>query len=204
MTDLRLLRTVALKGRVDIDQVVTTLGADAGTVGGLVDDAVSAGHLVRTPQDLLRTTKEGREALAAALADERARLDADAIRALYEEFSVVNAEAKAIFTAWQLNPDGTPNDHTDPGYDADVLGRIAAEHEKVVPILTQVAGLVPRAGRYLDRLTAAKARFESGDHTFVTKPIIDSYHTVWFELHEDLIGWAGLTRAAEAAAGRAT
>jgi pyruvate,orthophosphate dikinase len=33
--------------------------------------------------------------------------------------------------------------------------------------------------------------------------MIDSYHTVWFELHEDLIGLAGLSRADEAAAGRA-
>jgi hypothetical protein len=33
--------------------------------------------------------------------------------------------------------------------------------------------------------------------------MIDSFHTVWFELHEDLIGLLGRTRAEEAAAGRA-
>jgi pyruvate,orthophosphate dikinase len=37
----------------------------------------------------------------------------------------------------------------------------------------------------------------------VARPIIDSYHTVWFELHEDLMAINGLTRAAEARAGRA-
>jgi hypothetical protein len=35
------------------------------------------------------------------------------------------------------------------------------------------------------------------------KPLIDSYHTVWFELHEELISLAGLSREAEAASGRA-
>ncbi len=33
--------------------------------------------------------------------------------------------------------------------------------------------------------------------------MIDSYHTVWFELHEELIALSGLTREDEAAAGRA-
>jgi pyruvate,orthophosphate dikinase len=32
---------------------------------------------------------------------------------------------------------------------------------------------------------------------------VDSYHGIWFELHEDLIGLAGRTRAAEVEAGRA-
>jgi VIT1/CCC1 family predicted Fe2+/Mn2+ transporter len=44
---------------------------------------------------------------------------------------------------------------------------------------------------------------EAGDSAWLLKPLIDSYHTVWFELHEDLIGLAGHTREAEAASGRA-
>jgi hypothetical protein len=37
----------------------------------------------------------------------------------------------------------------------------------------------------------------------VASPRVDSYHSVWFELHEDLIRLAGRTRSAETAAGRA-
>jgi pyruvate,orthophosphate dikinase len=33
--------------------------------------------------------------------------------------------------------------------------------------------------------------------------MVDSYHTVWFELHEELIGMAGRTRATEAESGSA-
>jgi pyruvate,orthophosphate dikinase len=42
-----------------------------------------------------------------------------------------------------------------------------------------------------------------GSHEYIASPRIDSYHTVWFELHEDLILLAGRTREEETAAGRA-
>lgn len=63
--------------------------------------------------------------------------------------------------------------------------------------------LVPQLGRYLGRLDLAVKKINEGDHAWVARPIMDSYHTVWFELHEDLIALCGLTRAEEAASGRA-
>ena len=42
-----------------------------------------------------------------------------------------------------------------------------------------------------------------GDQRFIASPRVDSYHSVWFELHEELILLAGRTRADEVAAGRA-
>jgi hypothetical protein len=46
-------------------------------------------------------------------------------------------------------------------------------------------------------------KIRGGDPTWLTRPLVDSYHTVWFELHEELIGGAGLTREDEAGAGHA-
>jgi len=43
----------------------------------------------------------------------------------------------------------------------------------------------------------------SGDGKYVASPRVDSYHGIWFELHEDLILLAGRNRADEVAAGRA-
>ena len=31
----------------------------------------------------------------------------------------------------------------------------------------------------------------------MTKPMIDSYHSVWFELHEDLLATLGIERGSE-------
>jgi pyruvate,orthophosphate dikinase len=56
---------------------------------------------------------------------------------------------------------------------------------------------------YRRRLSHALDRVRRGEVSYIARPIIDSYHTVWFELHEDLIALNGLTRAAEAQAGRA-
>jgi hypothetical protein len=47
------------------------------------------------------------------------------------------------------------------------------------------------------------SKLKAGDTMWFTRPIIDSYHTVWFELHEELILVAGLTREDEAKAGHA-
>ena len=43
----------------------------------------------------------------------------------------------------------------------------------------------------------------AGDGKYVASPRVDSYHSIWFELHEDLILLAGRNRADEVAAGRA-
>jgi pyruvate,orthophosphate dikinase len=47
------------------------------------------------------------------------------------------------------------------------------------------------------------AAARGGDNRFVASPRVDSYHGIWFELHEDLILLAGRNRADEVAAGRA-
>jgi pyruvate,orthophosphate dikinase len=95
------------------------------------------------------------------------------------------------------------NDHADADYDRAVLTALAALHEDVGPWIDRLAAGLPRLTRYRDRLGDALQRALAGDGRFVAGPLLDSYHTVWFELHEDLIRLAGTTREAEAAAGRA-
>jgi hypothetical protein len=56
---------------------------------------------------------------------------------------------------------------------------------------------VPRFGDYRSRLRAARTRVEDGDAAWLTSPRIDSYHTVWMQLHEDLLLALGRDRAAE-------
>ena len=57
--------------------------------------------------------------------------------------------------------------------------------------------LLERFARYEPRLSTAVHRVESGERDWFTKPLIDSYHTVWFELHEDLLSTLGKERASE-------
>ena len=113
---------------------------------------------------------------------------------------------KAIVTSWQLKEvDGKQvlNDHADAGYDAAVLADLAALHGDTSAWMTPLSAGLPRLARYLARLDAAAAAAATGDGRFIASPRVDSYHGVWFELHEDLIRLAGRTREDEVAAGRA-
>ena len=46
---------------------------------------------------------------------------------------------------------------------------------------------LPRLVRYADRLSEALDRVDDGQIEFVSGVKVSSYHTVWFELHEDLL-----------------
>jgi hypothetical protein len=64
-------------------------------------------------------------------------------------------------------------------------------------VLVDLAACVERYGSYGDRLDAAIDRARSGETAYVDRPLVDSYHTVWFELHEDLLATLGLDRSQE-------
>jgi hypothetical protein len=151
----------------------------------------------------LRLSPEGRERLNVLLAEERSGIDQNVLAKSYDDFRAVNNTFKALVSDWQIR-DGQPNPHDDADYDAGVLGRLDGVHEQVLPIIAIVTTLVPRLSTYGEKLDAALAKVKAGDTIWLARPIIDSYHTVWFELHEELIAASGLTREEEARAGHAS
>ena len=119
----------------------------------------------------------------------------------YERFERINRDLLRLFTEWQMMPAGNetvPNDHSDPAYDHRIIDRLGALHERAHRPLEQFADLEPRLGRYLHRLEAAYDKVLAGDHDFVSGAKVDSYHTVWFELHEDLLRMLGREREEQA------
>jgi hypothetical protein len=180
---------VRLKGRVRPADLVAP-----------VNEFIEAGLLV--DGKTVRLSPQGRARLTELLAEERTTIDKDAFAHIYDEFRCVNRNFKSLVAQWQLK-DGEPNDHTDAGYDAEVLVRLDGIHQAVQPVLSAVSGQLPRLGSYTAKLSAALKKIRSGDTSWFTRPVVDSYHTVWFELHEELIGAAGLTREDEAKSGHA-
>ena len=87
-----------------------------------------------------------------------------------------------------------PNDHSDPDYDHRIVDRLGALHERAQRPLEQFAELEARLGEYPRRLDTAHDRVLAGEHDFVSGAKVDSYHTVWFELHEDLLRMLGRER----------
>ena len=126
----------------------------------------------------------------------------DAVHAAYARFLRHNGDLLAVCTAWQLREDDGPstiNDHSDPAYDAKVIDQLAGVHANVEPICGELAASLARFANYGPRLTEALVRIQAGDIDWFTKPMIASYHTIWFELHEDLLATLGIERGQEVA-----
>ena len=200
MDELTLLQAARLKGRVRQADLAATLDEDPSSVEAAVQELTEAGLLVEGKT--VRLSPEGRARLDVLLTEERHGLDRGAFARTYDEFRTVNHEFKALVSDWQLR-DGEPNDHGDADYDDAVLVRLEGVHEAVLPVVTAATGQLPRLDAYVAKLSAALEKIHAGDTTWFARPMIDSYHTVWFELHQELLGAAGLTREDEAEAGHA-
>ena len=123
--------------------------------------------------------------------------DDAAFEASYQRFELVNRSLKQVVTDWQtmdLRGERVANDHSDEAYDQKVIDRLADVHEKIEPVLRALAGTLPRLGVYLRKLTEALEKAEDGDIVWVSDIRRESYHTVWFELHEDLLRIMGTER----------
>ncbi len=200
MSELTVLQAVRLKGRVSLVDLAATLGTDVDDLAGTVDRLAESGMLV--DGKTLRVSPDGRVRLDELLATERRHIDTAALAAVYADFRAVNAEFKALVTDWQLR-NGHANTHEDTDYDAAVLTRLDDVHHRITPIVAAAATQLPRLGRYSTKLQAALDKVHAGETVWLSRPLIDSYHTVWFELHEELIIAAGQTRKSEAKSGDA-
>lgn len=200
--ELSVLQLLRLKGRGTAAGLAEALGAGEELISAFLRDAVVSGY-GKEAGSAVRLTAEGKECLAVLLDAEREGIDQERLTELYHEFDAANSELKAIITAWQMRDEQTSNDHTDAEYDASVIDRLGRLDGQFAGLLDKIVAVAPRLAHYPRRFAAALAHARAGEHKFVASPVADSYHQVWFELHEELIGLLGRTRADEAAAGRA-
>ena len=104
-------------------------------------------------------------------------------------------------TDWQLRPiDGDPlaiNDHTDRPWDGRVLNTLSSLSGELRSLCRDLGDRLTRFRGYDVRFGAALKRAEDGDLSWVNRPRADSCHTVWMELHEDLVATLGVQRGAE-------
>jgi len=191
------LHAVRLRGRASTEAVGAAVGPG---VDELLQAAVEIGHLVHKEGRAAgwSLTPDGRKAHQALLAVERESSGAqDVVRAAYDEFLAINPDLIQVCTDWQVKPDGALNDHADSGYDARVIDALATIDGRVQPVGARLGDQVARFDGYGPRLSVALTRVRSGDGQWFTSPAVESYHTVWFELHEDLLQTLGINRSDE-------
>jgi hypothetical protein len=144
---------------------------------------VTAGHATEKGDKLL-LSPAGR---AAADGEYRRTGDAEeTVRAAYDKFLPRNAEVIKVCHDWQAHP----------GQWA-VIDRLAAIDDKAGPIVRRLGTRVEEFDGYRGRLRHARTQVEEGERDWFTSPRIDSYHTVWMELHEHLLLALGIDRSEE-------
>ncbi len=200
------LRLIALKGMASADALTESFGLPSDAAQDALDTLVEDGLLEALNGGRMRPTDAGK-AVVADLLDADRNVGSETCDAALTPFHPPNLALKEVVTAWQMRDvDGEqqPNDHSDSAYDEAVIDRLRKEvHGPIGPILADLTEVLPRLDRYGTRLNSALEKLGAGDQRYMAHPLLDSYHTVWFELHEELIRISGRNRKAETEAGRA-
>lgn len=191
------LHGIAIKKYAEPESIADIIALPVEEVLGAVDGAIAKGHAASV---------KGKVALTPAgrliLANGYSRFYADvrinpAFTAAYDRFELINVELKSLITSWQVRPiagNTVVNDHSDKDYDDKIIDRLGEMHERAEQILAALTRVLPRMRVYSEKLTAALERSEDGAIEWVSDAKIESYHTVWFELHEDLLCMLGHQR----------
>lgn len=199
------LRALAIKGYASPEACAAATDRTPEDATAVLDRLVADG-LCEMAAGAFRLTADGKAVAAERIAADAATWGSEQANAALDAFLALDHRMKSTVTAWQMRDvDGQQvfNDHADKAYDAAVLADLAALHADTEAWLGPLGAALPRLGVYLRRLARANAAAQAGDPTYVASPRVDSYHGIWFELHEDLIRLAGRSRAEEVAAGRA-
>jgi hypothetical protein len=198
MQDAQLvMHGIAVKKYATVEDICSITGLDSAHVATLAADAVAKGRVSEAKGKYL-LTPIGQVTLKSAYSKAYGALrrDEDFVAA-YEDFERINNDLKQAITDWQtieLGGQTVSNDHSDKDYDAAVIDRIGDIHERVDVVLERLGRKEERLHRYRDKLLSALEKAEDGDIQWVSDATIESYHTVWFELHEDLLRVMGRQR----------
>lgn len=193
------LHALRLKGFADTSVVAALTRLSPEDAATQLEKALAEGSASRRDGRLSgwALTSDGRARHAELIAQELEQAGSrDEVQGAYRRFHDINNELLTVCTDWQLR-DGGLNDHGDPAYDAAVIARLEDVDAKVQPICADLGAALDRFASYGTRFARALERVQAGDRDWFAKPMIDSYHTIWFELHEDLLATLGIERSKE-------
>jgi hypothetical protein len=200
--ELLVLHGLRIKGMADATAVAQRFDLDPHLVNELLLDYEAFGWVSRVSfADISgwALTGTGRAENERRLAAELERTATrSTVVAAHDVFVALNARFLAAVTNWQIRPKEADslaaNDHTDSRWDERVVDDLRNLGSGLGPMCEQLTAALPRFAGYAERYSMAVDRVDRGERAWVAQPKIDSCHTVWMELHEDLLATLGLER----------
>jgi hypothetical protein len=189
MDDLHLLTLLAvrLRSRGDAEAVRLTVGDLVGDASVAIEQTLAAAFALeqlrtRGEERRVSLTAAGAVELAAYLAADTETAGRAELTTAYEAFLPLNREFLAACVGWQ-----------DGDVDIDDLSEIV---RAAGPVLKRLRELRTRFALYGPRFDEALEQAVT-DPRWIDSPLLDSVHTVWFELHEHLLASLGRDRSSE-------
>lgn len=203
--ELLTLHALRVAGMADCRAVGRRFALADDVVEDLLLDAESRGWVRRVAfVDLRgwaltdRGRAQGERLLAEELHDSGAR---SAVCTAHRELLALNPRFLAAVTDWQLRREPlqplVANDHTDHRWDDRVLGEVRGLGARLQEVDAMLNEVLERFAGYATRFWAALAEVQRGRRLWLDEPSVASCHTVWFQLHEDLLATLGLERGRE-------
>jgi hypothetical protein len=185
----RVLHALRVRGLLELDALVITTGLERETVSAVIEDAVQRGDVVRRDGRLSGFTllPSGRERHTASMTRERAGADLAALEAADAAFVPLNEAFKQLCFDWQSSDSEAQR--------TGLLPQMEKIHGDAREIVRRAASGVARFSVYGSRLDAALQRLLGGDDDALLRPLSESYHDVWMELHHDLLLTIGRERS---------
>lgn len=171
------LHALCVKGIAQTAQLALMTGLPEPEVERAVQELSRAGAVAFvTTRQLWQIRNQGRLRHSATMRASLTQQAADRLWDCHNRFLPLDRRVKELCTRWQQE---------DPAV-ADIHADLTAIHHDLEPLARELSAVGTRYAGYVDRLSDAQHRFESGDETALTGVRGDSYHAIWMELHRDL------------------
>lgn len=175
------LHVLAMEGIADTDTIVAETDHEESTVAETLAD-LEADGLVEE-EGFWYITDDGERRLNVLCRDRFDEAERDQLRQALDRFETLDARLKELASDWQKSKD---EQHIDELVD------LHADVEELFDDLD--AGIAAAYRPYVTDLAAARDALSDGEEAYFTSTEVESYHEVWFDLHDDLLRTLGAGR----------
>jgi len=178
IAQFRLLRKIAFATAVP--SAAEIIGCPSGSVEATLAELAASGLV--TTDGLVRLTAAGTALLESAYAKDRQKLRDPDRAGLLSEFRPLGRELKQLARRWQ---DAESQDDWEERLAC--VATLAGLHYRTHLFICKYEKSLPRLKEYSQRFARAHRLIQEGNTEYMVSASLDSYHTIWFQLHEDLL-----------------